>query len=118
METYKRSPWGQIDNQYLIAEGILSVSTPSHGGLKLSADRQKQMPDFMRSDDGWYEEDCEWAKVFVVFQADILTYGEEYAVKAILSGQHIQCLKNWYPDAFEKFYDTVLTPGESYIRSH
>lgn len=74
------TPWGAPQHITLLAEGIRSVSTGSHGGIKLSAERNEQMPDYMRNDDGWYEEDSEWAKVTVVFQdafgADVVTaYG-------------------------------------------
>jgi hypothetical protein len=90
----------------LLAEGIRSVSTASHGGIKLSAERNAQMPDYMRNEDGWYEEDSEWAKVAVVFPdafgADVVTaYGT---------------LRNWEPDAYEKFTGQALKPGDSYIR--
>ena len=72
------SPWGVIDNSYTVAPGITSVSTPSHGGLLLSQERQAAMPDAMKQglfyQERWYEEDCEWAKVFVTFADEIKAY--------------------------------------------
>lgn len=38
------TPWGQSDKQSTLAEGIIEVSTPSHGGIRLSTERQKQLP--------------------------------------------------------------------------
>ena len=55
------SPWGEIQDADMIAEGIFSVYTAGHGGIWLSADRLEQMPADERSTDGWYEEDSEMA---------------------------------------------------------
>ena len=121
---YKYSPWGQVDYQRTIIEGIISVGTPSHGGIKLSAKRQAQMPDYMRSDDGWYEEDCDWALVYVVFGVEIRRYYEahpedenaEYELRNLRSAP--ESVKNWRPEAYEKFFGEIIPIGESYIRSH
>ena len=75
-----RSPWGAIETAEFLANGIVSVHTPSHGGIWLSETRLAQMPPEERSTDGWYEEDCEAAfplrrfrdKVLHVFPADRL----------------------------------------------
>ena len=121
---YKHSPWGQVDNQYTLAEGIVSVCTPSHGGIKLNARRQHIMPEYMRTDDGWYEEDCEWARVFVVFSSSILLYcsarpddpNTPYTLKSLEYAP--KCLKNWSPDAYEKWFGKLIPDGESYVRTH
>ena len=61
------SPWGLIVEQELIAEGISSVKTGSHGGIILSDDRQSSMPLHLRLDAPYYEEDCDWALVALAF---------------------------------------------------
>ena len=61
------SPWGRVNHLQQITEGIAWVSTPSHGGIKLSAERNKQMPAAFKVAGGWYEEDCEASKVIAVF---------------------------------------------------
>ena len=67
------SPWGRIDWQKEIAPGIISVSTPSHGGYWLSPDRIDAMPANLKKTDSrycpvnWYEEDCEWSRVALAF---------------------------------------------------
>lgn len=100
------TPWGAPQHMTTLADGIQSVSTGSHGGRKLSAERNAQMRDYMRNEDGWYEEDSEWAKVAVVFPdafgADVVTA--------------YRTLRNWKPDAYERFTGRVLKPGDSYIR--
>jgi hypothetical protein len=65
------SPWGQIDNITRLADGILLVSTASHGGIWLSLKRRVQLagqsPWAISVVEGrsycakpmWWEEDCE-----------------------------------------------------------
>src|SRR3972149_4268130 len=57
------TPWGVADDSERIARGIMRYRTPGHGGDHLSARRQAEMPAALRLDDGWYEEDCDWARV-------------------------------------------------------
>ncbi|WP_410489633.1 DUF7007 domain-containing protein [Agrobacterium tumefaciens] len=38
--------------------GSNSHSTASHGGFRLSADRNRAVHPLLRADDGFYEEDC------------------------------------------------------------
>lgn len=65
------SPWGAVQHITQIAEGIVSVSTASHGGIKVSDERLALMPENMRSTTysggGWFEEDCDWCLVAVTF---------------------------------------------------
>ena len=110
------TPWGRAQHIKRIAKGIFSVSTPSHGGIKLSRERNGKVPDYMREPGGWYEEDCDWCIPFLVFTADILAERDEYALKNIAEGAPIRTLRNWRPEAFEKFFGTELAPGESYIK--
>jgi hypothetical protein len=111
-----RTPWGAADYVTEILEGVHNVSTPSHGGIKLSRERNAAIPDYMRKAGGWYEEDCDWCIPFVAFEAEIRARGDEYPLKALDKGQHTDTLKNWHPDAYEKFYSITLQPGESYKR--
>ena len=65
------SPWGKVQDQREIADGITKVSTASHGGLLLSPERYAKMPASMKataySGEGWYEEEADWALVATVF---------------------------------------------------
>ena len=82
MQNVYRTPWGEVDFQTILADGIISVSTPSHGGIVLSDYRQKQIikkgvkpkSNFLKSDKYW-EEDCDWAIPFFHFANDIKEYG-------------------------------------------
>lgn len=68
---YMQTPWGSSQSQKTIASGIVFYSTSSHGGIKLSSERVKQMPDDLRNfgstAPGWYEEDCEYSIVVLAF---------------------------------------------------
>jgi hypothetical protein len=67
------TPWGESQGEpKIIANGIISVSTPGHGGMRLSAERMKQLrskfPDFNTFAGGeWFEEDEDWAVVCLAF---------------------------------------------------
>lgn len=87
--------WGKADDKpNRIAEGIYHVTTPSHGGYWLSAKRYWDMPEQLRAcsftNDNWFEEDCSWCAVVLVypeyFDAEhrnvaANTYNAEYAKK-------------------------------------
>jgi hypothetical protein len=111
------SPWGAIQTRKKLAAGIWSVSTAGHGGIKLSRERNASMPDYMRSEGGWYEEDCQWSIAAVVFplgfQRVIKIEGKpdrsEYDIA-------VDTLRNWYPAHYERFFDRVLAPGESMVK--
>ena len=60
--TLTYTPWGWTHDVEELADGVLRVSTPSHGGLKLSRERWNELPAELR--DAMYtqtfaEEDCE-----------------------------------------------------------
>lgn len=67
------TPWGMADFETYFAPGIVFYSTPSHGGFRLSPERQAQLetkfPGFkpFAGQRGWYEEDCDWAAVALTF---------------------------------------------------
>jgi hypothetical protein len=66
------TPWGNADEAEQIAPGIWRVSTPSHGGFILSAERRAAMPAYLRAIPTFaggpnYEEDCDWSIVAMSF---------------------------------------------------
>jgi hypothetical protein len=65
------SPWGRIDARKPIAEGIEWVSTPRHGGFRLSRERWDAMPVALRAasftSDEFFEEDCAYCAVLLAF---------------------------------------------------
>lgn len=68
------SPWGQVQHQEQLADGIIMVDTAGHGGIWLSPDRQRQLPDWAHKTAStycpkptWWEEDCEALVPMYVF---------------------------------------------------
>ena len=60
--TLMYTPWGWTHDVEELAEGVLRVSTPSHGGLKLSRERWDSLPAELRDamcTQTFAEEDCE-----------------------------------------------------------
>ena len=63
------SPWGAVKTQKQIAPGIVSVTTSSHGGIKVIPELWEKMKvkETAFSRGGWFEEDCDWALVALSF---------------------------------------------------
>jgi len=106
VEVGSTSPWGSIDNVERPAPGIARVTTPSHGGYKLTKERNAAVNPAWRDRGGWYEEDCEWAAVHITFP-DV--FPDDQAVARRVA-------RDWMPDAYEQVTGEKIEPGESYIR--
>lgn len=61
------TPWGPSQSAKTIGRGIIAVTTAGHGGFFVPADVRAEMAEPLRIKDGWYEEDCDYAKVVVAF---------------------------------------------------
>lgn len=96
MKYNKNSPWGIIDNVDYIADGIDFVSTPSHGGLRLSKDAITLLSEHARGSSKkvgeyyFFEEDCDWA--LVAFELPHLFRDSYEAAINILKQYHIPYL--------------------------
>lgn len=101
------TPWGVAQSKKKYYRGINSYSTAGHGGFKISEKLNKQIPDYMRHEDGWYEEDCDWCKPVVVFRELTPELQELYYNYAD------KCFRNWFPDEYERYFNVVLQPGDS-----
>jgi hypothetical protein len=115
MKVGDSSPWGRIDYARELVPGVVQVGTSSHGGLYLSPERNAAVPEVFRQttdgDAGWYEEDCEWAKVAFVFPEVAAQMSEPETLGTIE-----KTVKQWYPDAYEAFTGAVIAPGESIVK--
>ena len=101
------TPWGPAQSKEKIAKGITVYTTAGHGGIRLSKGRQAQMPEALRLDGGWYEEDCESARVVVAFPD---YFSDE------MNRLALETLKRWNPDAYEAYFGVTLSEGESLIK--
>lgn len=68
------SPWGAVQHQEILADGIIFVDTAGHGGIWLSPERAAQLPNWAHSiastycsKPTWWEEDCEAVVPMYVF---------------------------------------------------
>lgn len=99
----KHTPWGATQDAEVLAEGIISYSTAGHGGIWLSAGRQKQLEkklnglkcDNFLSSTEWWEEDCDWSIPYYFFSEEIKNYGKAYkfdenlkSAKSIIESYH------------------------------
>lgn len=104
MESRAQTPWGQSHGATIYAEGVTFHATAGHGGLYLSAERNRQVHPMLRASGGWYEEDECWAIV-------ALTWPH------LFTGFERRCaewtIKDSWPDAWETIFGTILQPGES-----
>jgi hypothetical protein len=79
----KETPWGPAQTSELLADGIISYSTSSHGGIWLSPERRKQLPYAKNWLGGkeWWEEDCDWAVPYLFFSKEIRAYNTGYNIE-------------------------------------
>lgn len=100
----KDSPWGEIQTTSVVAPGITRVTTAAHGGLRVNEELLAAMPEYMRyHDNGWFEEDCEWAFVFAVFEGEIRKHGSARDVKRLDSGIHLEILAREWPEEYKQW---------------
>jgi len=68
------SPWGPIQTVEALGPDAVCVTTASHGGLRLSLAAWGRLPEPIRktaySDNGWFEEDCDWALPYLALGLD------------------------------------------------
>jgi hypothetical protein len=104
-----RTPWGTADWVSRPAPGAVQVSTPGHGGFKLSAEGNREIPASLRNASGWYEEDCE-AGIVAWVHPDACPQPGLSAEQVAESGR--QSAKRWFPDAYEAATGETIPLGE------
>ena len=113
------SPWGNVQSRQEVIPGVVLIVTASHGGVWLSSQRAKALPEavkkyFYAGDQvkRFYEEDVE---IFVIG----LAFYDEWSKKKELpelSSIH-DTVKNWFPGLYEEWFEVKLTGDESFIRA-
>ena len=66
------SPWGAVQTEKVIGDGVRLVTTSSHGGFLVTEPALSQMPAILKAFSPWagvgaYEEDCDWVIVVLAF---------------------------------------------------
>ena len=111
--TLTYTPWGWTHDVEELADGVLRVSTPSHGGLKLSRERWNELPAEVREamyTPTFAEEDCEEVIVRTLLGLGddrerelafrVAGYFDRYApalphLRAASSGPHFHVIGYW-----------------------
>ncbi|MDH7975590.1 hypothetical protein QH494_25685 [Sphingomonas sp. AR_OL41] len=101
------TPWGMSQHSEAYGEGVLCHSTASHGGFHLDGERNALVHPLLRNPGGWYEEDCEWAKVALALPALFTDRERRAAAKSLC---------DFEPDAWEAIHGVVLEPGGSRVK--
>lgn len=101
------TPWGVAQTTLEYGKGVLCHSTAEHGGFELTPNRNARVHAAWRNEDGWYEEDSQWAKVAASFPGLFTAFERKCADRS---------LRDWEPDAYERIFGVVLVSGESYIK--
>jgi hypothetical protein len=104
------TPWGASNGRYRYGFGVSFYSCPGHGGFKVSDGMLAQMPPELAAigDNGWFEEDCDWAAVAAAFPR-MFTADELDAA--------FQSLRDYHPDAFEAWSGETCDPSNSHLRA-
>ncbi|WP_244483784.1 DUF7007 domain-containing protein [Rhizobium sp. Root482] len=101
------TPWGAAQDSRQFADGVVRHSTASHGGFHLDDVANNTVHALYRNDNGFYEEDCEWAKVAHAFPQLFSAHERRLA----------DCtLRDTYPDAHERVMGVALLEGQSHAR--
>lgn len=114
-----KTPWGKADTARIILPGMGMVNTPGHGGIKLSAERNRKIPTTWRLSSGWYEEDCECNIPFHFFRDEIMASTDpkfEWLRTGIAKHDPLESLKGWWWQKYEEYFKCTLAPGESYSK--
>lgn len=94
----KRTPWGMPQDIEEIGNDIRFYSTASHGGYKVPSKLNKEIPEAFRAKDGWYEEDCAWAIVWVFLSCYFTEFKPETFIQADTT------LKRWYAHEWQDYH--------------
>jgi hypothetical protein len=124
------TPWGKAQSITRFCPGFDIYSTSRHGGVRLSAKLNKNVPDVFKIKGGWYEEDCEAAIPFYfnwkIISDYCLEYGmpEGYKMPAedyFLNHpkeQFKETLIKYMPAAWELYSGEEVAATESDTRDH
>ncbi len=108
------SPWGVIDSvEKTPISGVTFVSTPSHGGYRVTVNRAKEMRVCLLDlaiDYGsryyWFEEDCNYVAVLLTWPEidadrlpDIVTGFD--VPTSVRRATNLKILRHWNPDTYK-----------------
>lgn len=93
------SPWGPVQTVEVLGPDAVSVTTTSHGGLRVSPAALARLPEAIRetahSTGGWYEEDCDWALPYLALGLD--AFETDVARAAEMHQAAVRTVQRWHP---------------------
>ena len=93
------SPWGPVQTVEPLGPDAVSVTTASHGGIRVSLTALSRLPEAIRqtaySRDGWFEEDCDWALPYLALGLD--SYERDAARAAEVHQAAIRTVQTYHP---------------------
>jgi hypothetical protein len=107
------TPWGRSDSITKASDGVFWVTTPSHGGVHLSAEVNAEIPEYMRSTDGWYEEDCQWCLPVVALGAARIAPDHPKGLADIEDIAN-KLMRALYRKAWDRFTSRALEPRKDW----
>jgi hypothetical protein len=104
------TPWGLSHSATDVAGdgSVVWYTTPGHGGFKLDAAANSKVPAALRLKDGWYEEDCEAARVIVSFPE---------LFSADRCSAAVEALREYAPDSFTAWSGHQVSSAQSVVVS-
>ena len=95
-----QTPWGNSEDEFAYAPNHLVVyyTTESHGGFKVQPVLNAMIPAIVRNDNGWYEEDCEWAIVCYTFPSLFANRGDLGSNLDQIRATAHEVITKWWPD--------------------
>ena len=103
------TPWGRSQGGNPYMPGVNFYHTAGHGGLKLHKPLNDEIPAAFRNQEGWYEEDCEFAIPFYFLHGAI----RDHCLKHGLQG-HTMTAEDWFGKYDQAYYRHVI---ERYCRA-
>lgn len=108
--------WGQPQTLRDVAEGIVWVTSASHGGIVLSPERNAKVPEYLRKFGGVYEEDCDWCIPFLVFTSEFRAFeGEDYLRHL---GYARETLRGWHEEEAARFLRPIASAMDARAIAH
>lgn len=108
------SPWGPIQAVEPLGPDAVSVTTASHGGLRISLTAWSRLPAAIRqtaySQDGWFEEDCDWALPYLALGLD--AFERDAARAAEMHQAAVRTVQRYHPQ-HAALLGVAAGPGEA-----
>lgn len=108
------SPWGPIQTVEPLGPDVVSVTTASHGGLRVSFTALARLPEAIRqtaySEGGWFEEDCDWALPYLALGLD--AHERDAARGARMREAAIRTVQRYHPH-HAALLGVAALPGEA-----